>query len=56
MKFFISELFTAADIRLVDILRIVVAGAVCITAIAKCGIYAVLIIAMVYIFRAGIEV
>lgn len=51
MKFFLSEYFTGANINFVDALKIMVVGAVCMTAIIKCGIWAVVTIGSVKVIQ-----
>lgn len=51
MKFVISELLAAADIKIVEIVKILVIGAICITAIVECGIWAVVAIAVIVIAK-----
>jgi hypothetical protein len=51
MKLFLSEYFTGADVNFTDALRIVVVRAVCITAIMKCGIWAVVTIGSVKVIQ-----
>jgi hypothetical protein len=51
MKLFLSEYFTGADVNFTDALRIVVVGAVCITAIIKCGIWAVVTIGSIKVIQ-----
>lgn len=55
MKFIISELFAAADIKVEKILKVLVIGIVCLAAIAKCGFAAVLIIALLALTKMGID-
>ena len=56
MKFYFSELFTAGEVRITELFKIAVTGAVCIVAILKCGIVAIGLIAGIAIFKIVAEV
>lgn len=56
MKFFISELFTAAEIKLGNLLETLMIGSVCIVAILKCGIWALAIIGLIRLFEIGAKI
>ena len=56
MKFLLSEFLTVANINIIEALRITVTGAVYIAAIMKCGIWAVMAIAMIRIIQIGAEI
>lgn len=56
MKFYFSELFTAGEVRITELLKIAVTGAVCIVAILKCGFEAICIIGFLAICMKASEV
>ena len=45
-----------ADVKLVEIIKVITTGIVCVVAIQQCGIFAVLLIAFAAIFKKAIEV
>lgn len=47
MKFFMSKFCSAAVLNVVEIFRLLVIGAVCITAIVECGLLALVFLAVV---------
>lgn len=51
MKFIISELFSAVSVNLVELVRTLVIGAICITAIVECGIFAFIMMSAVTLLK-----
>lgn len=55
MTFFISDYISGGEVKLLDLVKAIVAGAICITAIIKGGIVAIIIIAFTWLMVAAIK-